>query len=83
MRVSATDDVADILSPIVASFRVKHPGVSVVVDMRSAFADLARQQADVAVRLSTRALARESEATAGLPQHQTVPPVRTAQVYDE
>jgi DNA-binding transcriptional LysR family regulator len=55
VRISAIDDVAAILSPIVASFRAKHPGVSVAVDMRSAFADLARQQADVAVRVSTRA----------------------------
>ena len=55
VNVSATDDVAAILSAVVASFRAKHPGVSVAVDMRSAFADLARQQADVAVRLSTRA----------------------------
>jgi DNA-binding transcriptional LysR family regulator len=55
VRISAIDDVASILSPIVVSFRAKHPGVSVAVDMRSAFADLARQQADVAVRVSTRA----------------------------
>jgi DNA-binding transcriptional LysR family regulator len=55
VRLSAIDDVAAILSPIVASFRAKHPGVTVAVDMRSAFADLARQQADVALRLSTRA----------------------------
>ena len=55
VRVSAIDDVAGVLSPIVASFRRKHPGVSVAVDMRSAFADLARQQADVAIRISTRA----------------------------
>jgi DNA-binding transcriptional LysR family regulator len=55
VRVSAIDDVADVLSPIIASFRRKHPGVCVAVDMRSAFADLARQQADVAIRISTRA----------------------------
>jgi DNA-binding transcriptional LysR family regulator len=55
VRVSAIDDVAGVLSPIVASFRRKHPGVSIAVDMRSAFADLARQQADVAIRISTRA----------------------------
>ena len=55
VRLSAIDDLASILSPIVASFRAKHPGVSVAVDMRHAFADLARQQADVAVRVSTRA----------------------------
>ena len=55
VRLSAIDDLAAILSPIVASFRAKHPGVSVAVDMRHAFADLARQQADVAVRVSTRA----------------------------
>lgn len=54
VRVSAIDDIAGFLSPIVASFRRKHPGVSVAVDMRSAFADLARQQADVAIRISTR-----------------------------
>jgi DNA-binding transcriptional LysR family regulator len=54
VRLSAIDDVAGIISPIVASFRVKHPGVTVAVDMRSAFADLARQQADVAIRISTR-----------------------------
>jgi DNA-binding transcriptional LysR family regulator len=55
VRVSAIDDFAAILSPIIASFRAKHPGVTVVADMRSAFADLARQQADVAVRASMRA----------------------------
>jgi len=55
VRVSAIDDLAGILSPVVASFRAKHPGVSIAVDMRSAFADLARQQADVAIRISTRA----------------------------
>src|SRR3954471_22629732 len=55
VRVSAVHDGAGILSPILASFRAKHPGVTVAVDMRSAFADLARQQADVALRVSTRA----------------------------
>jgi DNA-binding transcriptional LysR family regulator len=55
VRLSAIDDLAAILSPIVGSFRRKHPGVSVAVDMRHAFADLARQQADVAVRVSARA----------------------------
>jgi DNA-binding transcriptional LysR family regulator len=55
VRLSAVHDVAAILSPIVASFRAKHPGVTVAVDLRSAFADLARQQADVALRVSTRA----------------------------
>jgi DNA-binding transcriptional LysR family regulator len=54
VRVSATDDLAGVLSPIVGSFRRKHPGVTVAVDMRTAFADLARQQADVALRMSTR-----------------------------
>ena len=49
VRVAAIDDIAGILSPIVASFRVKHPGVTVAVEMRSGFADLARQQADVAI----------------------------------
>src|SRR3954465_5645494 len=32
VRPSAIGDVAAILSPIVASFRAKHPGVTVVVD---------------------------------------------------
>jgi DNA-binding transcriptional LysR family regulator len=54
VRVAATDDIAGILSPIVASFRLQHPGVTVAVEMRSGFADLARQQADVAIRISTR-----------------------------
>ena len=54
VRVAAIDDIGGILSPIVASFRVNHPGVTVAVEMRSGFADLARQQADVAIRISTR-----------------------------
>jgi len=54
VRVAAIDDLAGILSPIVASFRRQHPGVTVAVEMRSGFADLARQQADVAIRISTR-----------------------------
>ncbi len=56
VRVAAIDDIASVLSPIVASFRLKHPRVTVAVEMRSGFADLARQQADVAIRMSTRPL---------------------------
>jgi DNA-binding transcriptional LysR family regulator len=55
VRVSAGDIfVGTVLSPIVASFRKKHPGVTVAFDVGGAFADLARQQADVAFRLATR-----------------------------
>lgn len=54
VRVSATEDLADVLAPIVASFRDEHPGVGVTVDMANAFVDLARQHADVAVRISSR-----------------------------
>jgi DNA-binding transcriptional LysR family regulator len=54
VRVSATEDLADVLAPIVASFRDKHPGVGVTLDMANAFVDLARQHADVAVRISSR-----------------------------
>jgi DNA-binding transcriptional LysR family regulator len=57
VRVSAADYLAgNLLSPIVASFRAKQPGVEIAVDVRGGFADLARQQADVAIRISMRKL---------------------------
>jgi DNA-binding transcriptional LysR family regulator len=57
VRVSAADFLAaNLLSPIVASFRARQPGVTVAVDVRSSYADLARQQADVAIRIAMRKL---------------------------
>lgn len=51
VRVATVDDFAvHILPPIVASFREKHPNVTVFVDVRSSFVDLGRHEADVAIR---------------------------------
>lgn len=56
IRVATVDDIAvTILPPIIHSFRQTHPHVTVAVDVRSGLADLARQQADVAVRLGVTA----------------------------
>jgi len=52
VRVATVDDLAiSVLSPIISAFRVQHPSVTVAVDVSSGFANLARQQADVAIRL--------------------------------
>jgi len=55
VRVATVDDVAvHILPPIVATFREKHPNVSVFVDVRSSFVDLGRHEADVAIRFGVK-----------------------------
>lgn len=51
VRVATVDDFAvHVLPPIAASFREKHPNVSVVVDVGESLVDLGRRQADVAIR---------------------------------
>jgi len=51
VRVATVDDLAfSVLSPIVRSFREQNPRVTIQMDIRSTFADLARRQADVAIR---------------------------------
>jgi len=51
IRLSTVDDLAvHIVPPIVASFREKHPRVTVLVDVRRSFVDLAKHEADVAMR---------------------------------
>ena len=55
VRVATVDDLAcTVLSPIVRRFRDQHPHVTVELDIASTFADLARRQADVAIRLGGR-----------------------------
>jgi DNA-binding transcriptional LysR family regulator len=51
VRVATVDDLAfAVLSPIVRSFRDQNPRVTIEMDIRSTLADLARRQADVAIR---------------------------------
>ncbi len=55
VRVATVDDLAVVvLSPIVRTFRDAHPNVTVCVDVRESFADLAKQQADVAIRFGAK-----------------------------
>ena len=55
VRVTTVDDIAfHILPPIIATFREKHPNVTVIVDVRQSFADLARHEADIALRFGLR-----------------------------
>lgn len=55
VRLATVDDLAvQVLPPIIASFREKHPNVTVVVDVRQSFVDLAKQEADVALRFGIR-----------------------------
>lgn len=52
VRVATVDDMAiRILPPIIATFREKHPNVTVLVDVQRTFVDLAKHEADVALRL--------------------------------
>jgi DNA-binding transcriptional LysR family regulator len=54
VRVSSTESMAmDILPPIIAAFRERHPNVTVLVDVRQSFVDLARHETDVALRFGT------------------------------
>jgi DNA-binding transcriptional LysR family regulator len=55
VRVATVDDLAvAVLPPILRGFRRRHPKVTVEMDIRSDFADLARRQADVAIRFGAR-----------------------------
>jgi DNA-binding transcriptional LysR family regulator len=55
VRVATVDDLAfAVLPPILRGFRKQHPKVTVELDIRSSFADLARRQADVAIRFGGR-----------------------------
>jgi DNA-binding transcriptional LysR family regulator len=52
VRVATVDDMAvHILPGIVSSFRALHPNVTVVVDVRTSFVDLAKHEADIALRM--------------------------------
>ena len=54
VRIATVDDLAiHVLSPILKKFRDAHPNVTVSVELRSNMTDLARQQADVAIRLGS------------------------------
>jgi DNA-binding transcriptional LysR family regulator len=51
VRVATVESLAvNVLPPIVATFREKHPNVTIVVDSRQSLVDLAKQEADVALR---------------------------------
>jgi DNA-binding transcriptional LysR family regulator len=55
VRVATVDDLAvSVLSPIFRDFRCAHPKVTIDVRVGSDFADLARQQADVAIRFGAK-----------------------------
>ncbi|HWB81585.1 MAG TPA: LysR substrate-binding domain-containing protein [Nannocystaceae bacterium] len=55
VRVATVDDFAVLILPaIVASFRERHPNVTVLVDVRTSFVDLARHEADVAIRFGIK-----------------------------
>jgi DNA-binding transcriptional LysR family regulator len=51
VRVATVETLAvNVLPPIVATFRAKHPNVTIVVDSRQSLVDLAKHEADVALR---------------------------------
>ncbi len=51
VRLATVDDIGvHVVPPIVATFREKHPNVTVVVDVRQSFVDLGKREADVALR---------------------------------
>src|SRR5262249_2868383 len=55
MRLATVDDMAvNVVPPIVAAYREKHPNVTVVVDVRQSFVDLAKHEADVALRFGQK-----------------------------
>jgi DNA-binding transcriptional LysR family regulator len=55
VHVATVDDLAfTLLPPIVRSFREQHPHVAVDVTIYNDIADLARRQADVAIRLGSK-----------------------------
>lgn len=55
VRLATVEDLAiEVLPPIVASFREKHPRVTVVVDVGQNFVDLGRREADVALRFGPK-----------------------------
>jgi DNA-binding transcriptional LysR family regulator len=55
VRVATVDDLAfAVLPPIVRAFRKQNPKVTVELDIRTSFADLAKRQADVAIRFGGR-----------------------------
>lgn len=55
VRVATADDFAvTVLAPIVRSFRDAHPSVTVAVDLSTGHANLARQEADVAIRFGIK-----------------------------
>jgi DNA-binding transcriptional LysR family regulator len=52
VRVATVDDLAVHLLPeLIATFRAKHPNIVVKVDVRTTFHDLAKNEADVALRV--------------------------------
>jgi DNA-binding transcriptional LysR family regulator len=55
VRVATVEDMAvDVLPPMIATFREKHPHVTVVVDVRQSVVDLARHEADIALRFGSK-----------------------------
>lgn len=55
VRVSTVDDLAvTVLPPLLRRFRARHPGVCLEMTVASEFLDLARRQADVAIRLGRK-----------------------------
>jgi DNA-binding transcriptional LysR family regulator len=62
LRISTVDDLAfHILPPIIAEFRARHPNITVEVDVRESFADLSKNEADIALRYGPRVLARTTD----------------------
>ncbi len=55
VRLSTVDDMAiEVLPPIIASFREKHPRVTVAVDVGQGYVDLGKREADLALRFGGR-----------------------------
>ncbi len=55
VRVATVDDFSVLVLPgIVASFRERHPNVTVLVDVRTSFVDLTKYEADVAIRFGVK-----------------------------
>lgn len=55
IRIATVDDLAiGILSPLLRTFGQRNPRVTITVDLGSHFADLARRQADVALRFGEK-----------------------------
>src|SRR5262249_5106111 len=55
VRITTTDTLVDLLTPALATFRTRYPGIVLEVAIANAFLSLSRRDADVAVRPTANA----------------------------